>query len=69
MNARAVSRRFGAAALVTGPLSLGLGALFQVAGGDDSVSTSLAKIAAHLSAQRAVIVCDLLVGFMLAAVL
>jgi hypothetical protein len=32
MNAPAVSRRFGAAALVIGPLSLVLGALFQVAG-------------------------------------
>jgi len=69
MNARAVSRSFGAAALVIGPLSLVLGSLFQVAGDDDPVPASLAKIAAHASAERGVIVCDLLAGFMLPAVL
>lgn len=69
MNVRAVSRRFGAAALVIGPLSLVLGSLFQVAGDDDSVPASLAKIAAHPSGEREVIVFDLLAGFMLPAVL
>jgi len=69
MNIRAVSRRFGAAALVLGPLSLVLGSLFQVAGDDDSVPASLAKIAAHTSGERVVIVCDLLAVFMLPAVL
>ena len=69
MNVRAVSRRFGAAALVLGPLGLVLGSLFQVAGDDDSVSVSLAKIAAHPSGERGVIVCDLLAVFMLPAVL
>jgi hypothetical protein len=69
MNVGAVSRRFGAAALVIGPLSLVLGSLFEAAGDDDSVSVSLAKIAAHPAAQRGVIVCDLLAGFMLPAVL
>jgi hypothetical protein len=69
MNVGAVSRRFGAAALVIGPLSLVLGSLFQVAGDDDSVSVSLAKIAVHPSAERGVIICDLLAGFMLPAVL
>ena len=37
MNVRAVSRRFGAAALVIGPLGLVLGALVPVAGDNDSV--------------------------------
>ena len=69
MNVRAVSRRFGAAALVLGPLSLVLGSLFQVAGDDDPVPASLAKIAAHSSGERGLIVCDLLAGFMLPAVL
>ena len=46
MNVRAVSRWFGAAALVIGPLGLVLGALVAVAGDNDSVSVSLAKIAA-----------------------
>ena len=69
MNVRAVSGRFGAAVLLIGPLGLVLGALFAVAGDDDSVSVSLAKIAAHPSGERAVIVCDLLAAFMLPAVL
>jgi hypothetical protein len=69
MNVGAVSRRFGAVALVIGPLCLVLGSLFEVAGDNDSVPVSLAKIAAHPSAQREVIVCDLLAGFMLPAVL
>ena len=69
MNVRAVSGRFGAAALVLGPLGLVLGSLFQVAGDDDPVSVSLAKIAAHTSGERGVIVCDLLAVFMLPAVL
>jgi len=69
MNVRTVSTRFGAAALIIGPLGLVLGSLFQVAGDDDSVSVSLAKIAAHPSGERAVIVCDLLAAFMLPAVL
>jgi hypothetical protein len=53
--------------LVIGPLGLVLGSLFQVAGDDDSVS--LAKIAAHPSGERAVIICDLLAAFMVPAVL
>jgi len=69
MNDGAVSRRFGAAALVIGSLGLVLGSLFQVAGDDDSVSVSLAKIAAHPAGERGVIVCDLLVAFMVPAVL
>jgi len=69
MDVRDVSRRFGVAALVIGPVGLVLGALFEVAGDDDSVSQSLAKIAAHPGRQRAEIVCDLLVAFMLPAVL
>jgi len=69
MNVRAVSRYFGAAALLIGPLGLILGSLVAVAGDDDSVSVSLAKIAAHPSGQRAVIICDLLVAFMIPAVL
>jgi hypothetical protein len=39
MSVRATSRRFGAAALVIGPLSLVLGSLFQVAGDDSAGST------------------------------
>jgi hypothetical protein len=69
MNVRAVSRRFGAAALVIGPLSVAVGSLFAVVSDDDSVSVALAKIAAHPSGERAVIVCDLLAAFMLPAVL
>ena len=69
MNVRAVSRRFGAAALVIGPLGLVLGSLFQVVSDDDSVSASLAKIAAHPSGEHAVIICDLLAAFMVPAVL
>jgi hypothetical protein len=69
MDVSAVSRRFGAAALVIGPLVLVAGSLFQVAGDDDSVSASLAKIAAHPSAERGLIVCDLLAAFMLPAML
>lgn len=69
MNVAAVSRRFGAAALMIGPLGLLLGLLFAVAGDDDSVPVRLAKIAAHPSGQRAVIVCDLLAAFMVPAVL
>jgi hypothetical protein len=68
MNVPSVSRRFGAAALVIGPLSLVAGTLFE-GSGDDSVSASLVKIAAHPSAERALVVCDLLAGFMLPAVL
>jgi hypothetical protein len=41
MNVGAVSRGFGAAALVIGPLGLVLGALFQVAGDDDPVAVTL----------------------------
>jgi len=69
MNVRAVSIRFGAAALVIGPLGLILSSLFQVTSDDDSVSASLAKIAAHPSGEHAVIICDLLVAFMVPAVL
>ena len=69
MNVRAVSINFGAAALVIGPLGLVLSSLFQVASDDDSVSASLAKIAAHPSGEHAVIICDLLVAFMVPAVL
>jgi hypothetical protein len=69
MNVRAVSIHFGAAALVIGPLGLVLSSLFQVASDDDSVSASLAKIAAHPSGEHAVIICDLLVAFMVPAVL
>lgn len=69
MNVRAVSICFGATALVIGPLGLVLSSLFQVAGDDDSVSASLAKIAAHPSGEHAVIICDLLVAFMVPAVL
>ena len=58
MNVRAVSRRFGAVALVIGPLGLVLGSLFQVVSDDDSVSASLAKIAAHPFGERAEIICD-----------
>jgi hypothetical protein len=54
---------------VIGPLGLVLGSLFQVAGDDDSVPVSLAKIAAHPSGERAVIICDLLAAFMVPAVL
>lgn len=69
MNVGAVSRRFGAAVLVIGPLSLVAGSLFQVASDDDSVSASLAKIAAHPSSERAVIICGLLAAAMLPAIL
>jgi hypothetical protein len=69
MNVGAVSLRFGAATLVIGPLGLVLGSLFAVAGDDDSVSVALAKIAAHPSGQRAVIICDLLATFMIPAIL
>ena len=69
MNVGAVSRRFGAAVLVIGPLSLVAGSLFQVASDDDSVSSSLAKIAAHPSGERAVIICNLLAAAMLPAML
>ena len=69
MDVRAVSRGFGAAALVIGPVGLVLGSLFQVAGDDDSIPVSLTKIAANPSGQRAVIICDLLATFMVPAIL
>jgi hypothetical protein len=69
MDVRAVSRGFGAAALVIGPVGLVLGSLFQVAGDDDSIPVSLTKIAANPSGQRTVIICDLLATFMVPAVL
>lgn len=69
MNAGAVSRRFGATVLVLGPLGLVAGSLFQVASDDDSVAASLAKIAAHLPGERAVIVWDLLAAAMIPAML
>src|ERR1700761_3938073 len=69
MDVQAVSRRFGAAVLVIGPLGLVVSSLFQVASDDDSVSASLAKIAAHPSGERAVIISDLLVTAMLPALL
>ena len=69
MNVDAVSRRFGAAVLVLGPLGLVGSSLFQVASDDDSVPASLAKIAAHPSGERAVILCNLLATLMLPAML
>ena len=69
MNVDAVSRRFGAAVLVLGPLGLVGSSLFQIASDDDSVPASLAKIAAHPSGERAVIICDLLATLMLPAML
>jgi hypothetical protein len=69
MNAAAVSRRFGAAALVIGPLGLVASSLFQVVSDDDSVPASLAKIAAHPSGERAVIIFNLLATLTLPAVL
>lgn len=69
MDVHGVSRRFGAVALVAGPLALVMGSLWQVYGDDDSVPVSLAKVARHQSDQRVVIVADLLAGFLLPAVL
>jgi hypothetical protein len=69
MNASALSRRFGAAILVIGPLGLVGSSLFQVASDDDSVSASLAKIAAHPSGERGVIIFNLLATLILPAIL
>jgi hypothetical protein len=69
VNVRTLSLRFGAAALVVGPLAIVVGSLFQPFGDSDSVSVSLAKVARHQSDQRALIVCDLIAGLMLPAVL
>jgi hypothetical protein len=69
MNAGALSRRFVAAILVIGPLGLVGSSLFQVASDDDSVSASLAKIAAHPSGERGVIIFNLLATVTLPAIL
>jgi hypothetical protein len=69
MDIRGVSRWFGAVALVVGPLALVAGSLWESAGDDDSVATSLTKIAAHQSDQRALVVADLIAAFMLPAML
>jgi hypothetical protein len=69
VNVRTLSLRFGAAAMVVGPLAIVVGSLFEAAGDNDSVSVTLAKIARHQSDQRVLIVMDLLAGFMLPAVL
>ena len=69
MNVPALSRRFGAAILVIGPLGLVGSSLFQVASDDDPVSASLAKIAAHPSGERTVIIFNLLATLTLPAVL
>jgi hypothetical protein len=67
MDIRGVSRRFGAVALVVGPLALVASSLFEVTGDDDSVATSLTKIARHQGEQRFLIVADLIAAFMLPA--
>src|SRR6202453_4261191 len=69
MNVRAVSIHFGVAALVIGPLGLVLSRVLPGGRHPRSVSASLAKIAAHPSGEHAVIICDLLVAFMVPAVL
>lgn len=69
MDVRAVSRRFGAVALVVGPLALVAGALSSPAGDEDSVAASLTKIAAHPGQQRTLIVADLMATLMLPAML
>src|ERR1700760_2952054 len=67
MDVRGVSRRFGAVVLVLGPLAVG--SLFQPYGDNDSVATSLSKVAAHLSEQRALLVSDLVATLILPAML
>jgi hypothetical protein len=69
MDIRSVSRRFGAVALVIGPLAVVAGSLFEVSGDDDSVATSLTKIARHQGEQRALIVFDLIAALMLPAMI
>jgi H+/gluconate symporter-like permease len=69
MDIRSVSRRFGAVALVIGPLAVVAGSLFEVSGDDDSVATSLTKIARHQGEQRVLSAVDLIAAFMLPAML
>jgi hypothetical protein len=69
MDIRSVSRRFGAVALVIGPLAVVAGSLFEVSGDDDSVATSLSKIARHQGEQRVLVVVDLIAAFMLPAMI
>ena len=69
MDVRVVSRWFGAASLVVGSAGLVVGTALQPSGDDDSVAVALGKISRHLSAQRWLIVADLLAAFMLPAIL
>src|ERR1700679_110350 len=69
MDVRRVSRRFGAVALVLGPLAVAVGSLFQPYGDNDSVATGLSKVAAHLSEQRALLVSDMAATLILPAML
>ncbi len=69
MDVRGVSRRFGAVALVAGPLAVAVGSLFQPYGDNDSVATSLSKVAAHLSEQRALLISDMVATLILPATL
>jgi hypothetical protein len=69
MNVGTVSRWFGAVALIVGPLAMAAGSLLAPASDNDSISASLTKIAAHPSAERGLIVCDLLAAFLIPAIL
>jgi hypothetical protein len=69
MDVRQISRWFGAAALVVGPVAVVVGSLFETSADDDSVSTSLTKIASSQGDQRVLIVADLVAAFMLPAML
>jgi hypothetical protein len=69
MDDRTVSRWFGAASLVIGGAAITAGSLFEVTGDDDSVRTSLSRIAAHQSDQRGLIVTDMVATLLLPAML
>jgi hypothetical protein len=69
MDARTVSRWFGAASLVVGGAAVTVGSLFEVTGDGDSVRRALAEIAAHQSDQRGLIVTDMVAVLMVPAML
>jgi hypothetical protein len=69
MDARRMSRWFGALSLVVAGAALTLSTLFEPAGDDDRPVVAIPKIAAHLTEQRWLIAGDLLAVFILPATL
>ncbi len=64
MDDRTVSRWFGAASLVVGGVAVTAGSAFEFTNDDASVRAALNTIAAHQSAQRGVVVADLVTVLM-----